>query len=211
MLLLVPRSSPYTLMMNTARSWLLLYDNVDDCDLLNEYLPPDTGSMIITTRFQNVSFGVSGTPTRIQLEKFSPEDSLNLFNGLRLLRHPQADVENEKEQTKELLELIDGLALGIKQMAFYISSKKMKIFKFQEQYNKMAKYILEHKTPSTSHTLGTLWSVQFEGIWGSNASKLLGLLSLCGPENIPRELFELDEPLQDSKARWTEFCGNDTE
>jgi hypothetical protein len=81
--------------------------------------------------------------------KFSPEDSLNLFNGLRLLRHPQADVENEKGQTKELLELIDGLALGIKQMASYISSKKMKISKFQEQYNKMAKYILEHKTPST--------------------------------------------------------------
>jgi hypothetical protein len=68
MLLLVPRSSPYTLMMNTARSWLLIYDNVDDCDLLNEYLPLDTGSMIITTRFQNVSFGVSGTQTRIQLK-----------------------------------------------------------------------------------------------------------------------------------------------
>jgi len=179
---------------------------VDDYHLLNEYLPPDSGSMIITTRFQNVSYSVHGTPTRIQLEKFSPEDSLLLFNNLRLDRHPQADTIGEQEQTRELLELLDGLALGIKQTASYIASKKWTIYKFQEQYNKMAKYILEYPSSSAPHTLATCWSIQFDDIQGSNASKLLGFLSLCAPDNIPCELFELAEPLEEGDDSLAAFC-----
>ena len=190
---------------------MLIYDNVDDYKLLDEYLPPDTGCTIITTRFQHVSFAIQSTPTRIQLGKFSPEDSLSLFNSLRVLRHPQADIDNEKEETKELLDLIDGLALGIKQMAFYIASKKLTIKQFQQKYNKMARYVLEHQSISTSHTLGTLWGVQFEDIRDSNSSKLLGILSLCGPENIPLELFELEEPMEDVAAAWADLCENEAE
>ena len=187
-----------------AKSWLLIYDNVEDYSLLSEYLPPEKGSMIITTRYQWLYYEVSGTSARIELEKLSPDDSLVLFNCLRTHRHPQADTKGEEEDTRELLDQIDGLVLGIKQMAYYISSKRLTVVRFREKYDKMAKYILDHKAPSAWHTLGTLWSVQFKDIEQTPSANLLGLLSLCYPDKIPLELFDVDDALAESS--FVAFC-----
>ncbi|KIX07673.1 uncharacterized protein Z518_02327 [Rhinocladiella mackenziei CBS 650.93] len=192
----------------TSRKWLLIYDNVDDEKILRNYLPPDAGTMIITTRYQSVSFAVNDPNiTRLQLEKFNPEDSLRLFNHLRVIRDPTADINGEIAETKELLEEVDGLALGIKQMACYIAKKRLTIPLFREKYTKMAKSIINSKAEGVHHALGTLWRVQFLDIQDTSASKLLGLLSLCAPNDIPRELFEVGEALE--TANLAAFCDDE--
>ncbi|KAJ4302826.1 hypothetical protein N0V90_001717 [Kalmusia sp. IMI 367209] len=191
----------------TKRSWLLIYDNVDDSVVLDEYLPPETGSLIITTRYKALGFGLSISPKLIELTHLSEKDSLELFNKYRLMRDPNANVRGEKAETEELLEHIDFLTLGVKQMASYVGSKKLKIKDFKKKYDITAKNILDHQAPSTTHTLGTLWNVQFEDTKKSEdsfASDLLGLLSLCHADAIPHQLFELDDPLNDGNVAG--FC-----
>jgi hypothetical protein len=208
----VVKARSWTLTASIERNWLLIYDNVQDFNLLNEYLPPETGSMIVTSRFDASSHGMAGRPARVRLQKFNPEQALQLFNNLRLSRDPTCDTQSEEEETIELLESIDGLALGIKQMAFYIASKRLTISKYREQYSKMARYILDRKiSPEERHSLGTLWSVHFHDIQDSGASKLLGMLSLAGPDNFPIELLQFEEEWADGISKWAEFCADPEE
>ncbi|KAI0110861.1 P-loop containing nucleoside triphosphate hydrolase protein [Nemania sp. FL0031] len=192
-------------MDKTKKTWLLIYDNVHDFDLLDEYLPPNnTGSMIITSRFEAPSYIAGVNTTHIQLQKFDSAESLELFNNLRLSRDPTCNIDTEHEQIQELLESVDGLALGIKQTAFYIASNKLSITGYQEQYSQMAKYILDRKSDSEErHSLGTLWNIQFQDIHSSSASKLLAILSLAHPDDFPTELLECDEH---EVGDWASFC-----
>ncbi len=168
--------------------------------------------MIVTSRFDASSHGIAGPPARIRLQKFDPEQALQLFNILRLSRDQTCNINREDELAKELLESIDGLALGIKQMAFYIASKHLTISKYLGQYSKMARYILDRKSgPEERHSLGTLWNIHFENIQNSNASKLLGILSLAGPDNFPTELLQLEEEWSDGQASWASFCADPEE
>ena len=192
--------------------WLLIYDNVEDEKILRDYRPPDAGTIIVTTRYQSVSFAVNDpNVTRIQLENLKPEDSLRLFQDLRRLRDPTADTDGEVDETKELLEEIDGLALGIKQMASYIAKKRLTIPQFREKYTKMAKYIINSKVEGVHHTLGTLWRIQFLDIKENSkeASTLLGLLSFCAPYFIPRALFEPSRALETPNV--ASFCEDEGE
>ncbi|KAK3345809.1 hypothetical protein B0T25DRAFT_460837 [Lasiosphaeria hispida] len=191
------------------RSWLLIYDNVSDFSLLKEYFPPDTarGSVMVTTRFFSRLARVPGHMTPIELSKFDPDMSLRFFNSIRTARDPTCDIDKEVEETREVLETIDGLALGIKQMAYYITKKRFTISMFQEKYSTTARYILTCNPPEDTDSLASLWSLQFQDIKDTNSFKLLGMLALAHAEDIPRDLFELDEPLEgDSIADWTSFC-----
>lgn len=187
----------------------MIYDNVNDFHLLNEYFPPETGSMIITSRFYSLFYDIPDHAALISLQKFGPDDSLHLFNQYR--KSKDNDTTADLDKTKELLESIDGLALGIKQMAYYITSKCLSISKFLDQYNKMAKYVLNRPTSGDRHSLGTLWNVQFEDIKQTNTAKLLGILSMAGADGFPRELLELDETPDEESAGWVEFCADPEE
>ncbi|RSL87980.1 hypothetical protein CEP52_015361 [Fusarium oligoseptatum] len=194
---------------NTSKRWLMIYDNVNDFRLLDEFCPPETGSMIVTSRFYSVSYAfLDDDATRISLQKFGLDDSLHLFNRYRKLRDPDNDTTADLNETKELLESIDGLALGIKQMAFYIVSKGLSVSEFLDEYNGMAKYVLNRQAPDDRHSLGTLWNMQFEDIKQTNAAKLLGILSMAGPDGFPRELLKLDDPPDEEVAGWVEFCAD---
>ncbi|RSM18563.1 hypothetical protein CDV31_002699 [Fusarium ambrosium] len=192
----------------TSKRWLMIYDNVDDFRLLKEYLPPRSGSMIVTSRFYSLSYTIPCHATRISLQKFGLDDSLHLFNRYRKFRDPDNDTTADFNETKELLASLDGLALGIKQMAFYIASKGLSVSKFLDQYDRMAKSVLNRGTPDDRHSLGTLWNMQFEDIKQTNAAKLLGILSMAGADGFPRELLELNEPPDEEAAGWLEFCAD---
>lgn len=73
----------------------------------------------------------------------------------------------------------------------------------------MTGYILGRKSdPVEKHSLGTLWNIHFQDIHGSNASKLLGILSLAHPDAFPVELLEHQENEIDS---WASFCADPEE
>lgn len=193
---------------------MVIYDNVNDFRILNEYLPPEKGAMIVTTRFYATSFGlkISTVPVRIALPKLAPEEARQLFNSVRKLRDPRCNPDKEGNTTTDVLESIDGLALGVKQMASYIGTKRMTMSTFIEQYRNMFKYILGRAAPDDNHSLGTLWSVQFEAIRRSNAAKLLGILAISGPNSFPTDLLQLEaSPSSTGGPDWVGFLDDPSE
>lgn len=88
--------------------------------------------MIVTTRFDMSSHSLEGNVSQIRLEYLEDGDSLELFNRVWGSVRPGCPSGSEEDKTKELLESIGGLALGIKQMAFFIARKNWSISKFRQ-------------------------------------------------------------------------------
>jgi tetratricopeptide (TPR) repeat protein len=194
-----------------SQRWLFIYDNVTDFDFLNEFLPTEGGCMIVTTRFDTYSHSLEGNVSRIRLNTLGDDDSLELFNRIRSSAPRFSKDEEEKDgETKELLESIGGLALGIKQMAFFIGNRNLKISYFRRCYigdyskkNDGVKLaFMEKKHPKEAHSLRALWDVQFQHIAGTDAAKLLGMLSLASSAGFPRVLLELEQDLTEEEAAW---------
>ena len=113
-----------------------------------------------------------------------------------------------KKKRQRLVHQLDGLVLGIKQVATYIGQSQWTIRKYWEKYNIMAQEILRHQTAATSQTLDTAWNVEFEDLQRNNpdAIKLLSIVCLIHPDNIPIELFVADDDEQDVVEAAYEIC-----
>jgi hypothetical protein len=180
---------------------------VERIDTLSEFLPHGRGSVIITTRAPNLAKDIKDART-FDLGKLTPEQSLTAFNRFRSTFDVNADLEAEKEDTKLLVHQLDGLALGIKQVATYIGRSQWTIKKYWEKYNIMAQEILKHETAATPHTLDTAWNVEFEDLQKKkpDAIKLLSIMCLLNPDNIPIELFVAEDDEEDFVEPAYEVC-----
>jgi len=120
-----------------------------------------------------------------------------MFEGLCEMYEPGRDRKEERPQIKTLLLELDGLALGIEQIAAYISYRQETIETFLQQYDRDAKRIYANTQGSLAEqSLATVWEVQFEKIRGTHAATVLGILSLLAPESIPISLF-IPDPNED--------------
>lgn len=154
-----------------------------------------------------------GVRKALELDPLDANDSLELFEEIRLLYQPCANLLEEREATRILLTSLGGLALAIEQIAAYIAFRALTIEQFQSKYRRMAKQI-HGKNDATNEALGgwtlaTVWSIHFETIQETNAAKLLGLMSLMSAEGIPIETFL---PEDTSALRpFTDFCKDEAE
>jgi len=180
------------------KKWLLVYDNVDEMEILRPYLP-SSGPILITTRYKSEALRAPGaTVKRLELETFKLEDAAKVFNTLMLSKKPDAVVD--KENTAILLKSIDGLALGIEQMVAYICFRDYTVQEFLEQYQKTTLQVGILKrgdgmAPISQHTLATVWEMHFQHISTTDARTLLGILSMLSPNHIPLKLFLPKEEL----------------
>ena len=197
------------LQIRLARSWLLIYDNVDDFSLLKNYYPLENtkGFVIVTTRFLFRSIHILGRTILVGIKKFDPVTSLQLFN-IRKTHDAKCDAGGEVGDTQDVLGALDGLALGIKQIAHYIGQNSLRISAFQEEYSMTPHSILEHDMSGSTATesIASLWSSQFETAEDTNmnAFKLLAMLSLAHADNIPLELFQLGELKKEDSTSTTD-------
>lgn len=200
---------------SVAKTWLLIFDNVDDIEIVGPFLPMQ-GNIIITTRYKEQAMKVPGHSMRLELDKFTDLEAREVFNTFRLQYNTQPeppDLNADEESIKVLLKLLDGHALGIEQMAAYIQYRNISTKQFLSQYEKKSMSRRIHKSKdgmASPHSLATLWGIQFEGISGTTASKLLGLLSLLSPSGIPMDLFVVDEDLQ-LETPYNELCKDEAE
>ena len=162
-------------------------------ETLAEFLPHGCGSIIITTRSKFLAKEIDAHA--FELTKFDSDQSLAAFNKFRCRFDEKADPAEEKEDTERLVRQLDGLALGIKQIATYIGTCQWTIRTYLEKYNIMAPEILKHETDATRGTLDTAWNVEVEDLQTKNpdAIKLLNILCLLNPDNIPIELLISDD------------------
>ena len=205
-------SNDFTTKASTAKKWLLIYDNVEEFKLLDQYLPPCPGSVLITTRMKWIAFRIGGKNDMLELGTFGDDDATALFKNLKDHGKKRDTSPDEQEALVTLLGHLGGLALAIQQMAVYISYRGLTIREFLGKYDKMAPNI--HKkgdgSPASS-TLSTCWELSFAAIREKHpfANNLLGIISICSPDVIHLDLFAVKD--REATTDLTELCHDESE
>jgi tetratricopeptide (TPR) repeat protein len=165
---------------------LVIFDDVNDLENFNEYLPTfKRFRILITTRLRNIDTNIE----EISLDVLSPEEALELLiNLVEFNKENINKVNKELETAKELCEWLGYLPLGIELVGRYIA-KKPPHFKIAKMLEELKKQRLQQeginpkqKTLSTAQ-LGV--KAAFELSWlelNEQTQKLAALLSLFAAE-----------------------------
>ncbi|KAK1245170.1 hypothetical protein MKX08_004799 [Trichoderma sp. CBMAI-0020] len=188
------------LKLNSGR-WLIIWDNVETYVSVAQHLKDLTwnsksASMLITTRYpKELAFFRSRGGT-LNLAKFSLADSKELFlKSLGPDYHHITDNPEELKAAEMLLRKVDGLAIGICTIATRIASQSQSIQTFLKRYHKGELGSAKGELADYDLTLETIWSESFDILEKEErrgqiySFRLLGILSFCSPDSIPRELF----------------------
>ncbi|KAM7209952.1 CDC6, Cdc6-related protein, partial [Rhypophila decipiens] len=124
----------------SARKWLLIYDDADDASLgaskqpsqlvttLLDFIPQsDHGYIIFTTASSNTA-EVLAPENTMQLDKLAAETASQILRS----HLTNSSVANEEQEAKHLLEKLSCLPLAITQAAAYIKHNKISIRRYLE-------------------------------------------------------------------------------
>lgn len=178
----------------TETRWLLILDNVDDLEVLSEFLPTrGIGDVLLTTRLQAL-----GTIARgIDVTSMGPDEGL-LFLLRRTQRlAPGASLHEvdpvEQAEAAQIVQELDGLPLALDQAGAYIEETQCGFAAYRELYKTRRKELLQHRGPfpiTHPQSVAATWSLSFHRIEQNNpaAADLLRLLAFLHPEAIPEEI-----------------------
>jgi hypothetical protein len=173
-------------------SWLLIYDGVQDPDILNDYWPYDgPGSVLITSR-NPFSWAKS-----LPLKPFTSDEAIAFL--LKLTSRKISDVE--RKSVTSVSTRLGGLPLALTQMASIIMTKQLSFSQFLDSYNEresqreLLQFQTDLKSQSYAHTVASVWA--FENL--KHGRRLLNVLSMIDPDGIPERLLtstmnEIDLP-----------------
>jgi len=161
--------------------WLIIFDNVEDPELLHANWPTGQGHSLVTTRNHVLAFHPADSGLEVQ--PFSSQEGAEFLNHLLSRDVDYSTSNDDLTSAIQLSNSLGGHALAIAQMAGLIHRRSWSITEFLHKYKKNSDKILRHGT------LDTLWRLPFQSLSGS-ASNILGIICLLNPDAIPQELFE---------------------
>lgn len=173
--------------------WLLLLDNVEDLDMIREFLPESsTGHVLLTTR----GYTMSGKAQRIKLEPMEPQEgSLLLLRRADIIaRNSNLDsaLEVDRTQAEEIVQVMDGLPLGLDQAGAYIEETACGLSGYTELFHTHQKELLKRADTlfSAHEPVATTWDLSFKKVQAQNAAAadLLRLCAFLYPDAIPEEI-----------------------
>lgn len=178
-------------------SWLLIFDNMEDLELLHAFLPDtNQGHILITTCSQII--GTLGIP--LDLPKLDrAESALLLLRRARLLT-PNAPLEaapaSVRSQANALVDLFDGLPLALDQAGAYIEETACSLADYLERYASHRSVLLSSRgTVSSNHPASVLATLSLAFAQLEHASpEAADLLRLCAflhAEAIPEAFLTL--------------------
>ncbi|KAH9433926.1 hypothetical protein MCOR02_005961 [Pyricularia oryzae] len=172
--------------LNTCgKNFLLVFDNVDDVEILEQIWPASShASVIITTRSPSVASRRSKKILR--LECFALEPATEMIYALSGKRPSQ---EYDVTAAVELCELLGGLPLAMEQVAAFIRDRD---FLFSEVLPKLKKsaekvFARTQAIDAYEHTVSTVWNLSLEQL--SEQAKILhNVLAFFDPDHISEHL-----------------------
>lgn len=180
-------------------TWLIVFDNVDDPDVLDDYWPKgSSGAVLITSRDSLIKNYIYSANSGMSLPPFTDEEANSLL--LKLTGREQ-DAE-DGSQSIAVAKALGGYPLAITQLAPVIARNHYGFQEFLEMYekDKTRRQLLDEQTTTRSeyrHTLATVWASEDL----QKGAPLLEVLSLLDPDGIPEYI------LHDNKAvsGWLEY------
>ena len=185
----------------THRRWLVIWDNVEDLELLRRFLPPTRqGAHLLTTRLQALGTLAHG----LDLSPMEREEStLFLLRRAKLL--PQGAGRKQVSQlavsspaayaaAATLVELMGGLPLALDQAGAYLEETQCGLPAYLELFRERRAVLLQQRgesaqehpaSVSTTFRLALAATIQRH----SAVEDLLRVCALLQPDAIPEELF----------------------
>lgn len=194
----------------TVQRWLLVFNNVDDSNVLNGRWPNiGSGSVLVTTRNAKPFFTMS--KSKIEVKAFSDSEGPQCLISLT----GREDVRSKEElaAAKLLNELLGGHALGISQIAALIRSRTISIQEAAELYQNYAHALHDVEAQpaidgDSTVDLTTLWALQFNALKPDSRS-LMAVMAYISPDRINDTIFNLKNKIISPKAKKAlRFCMN---
>lgn len=186
------------------RKWLLIFDNVQEPDVVKRFLPQcEGGHVIITSR--NPNWG--SVANRREVEVFKPKEAVEFI----LKRTSQ----NDKSSAKSLAEETGHLPLALEQAGAYIEETGISLSDYLIRYEKHRKTALERGKPADyPDTVATTWEMSFQAVKEKSpaSADFLNACAFLAPDDIPKSLIlgdskDLPEPLASFTADEFAFDG----
>lgn len=176
---------------DSEATWLVIFNNADNLELLQSYWPVgSSGSILITTRDPFARRGRAGK----DLESFSTTDAAAL---LLMKLSAFQDSPQSKQTSIALATRLGGLPLAIVQIAALVDRLDMTIQEFLDFYEKQVTIInLAQKQPEFlqdryRHSLLTVWALEY---LEPSTTILLRIMSFLNPDRIQESLFTHNLP-----------------
>ena len=172
--------------------WLLIFDNVEDFEVVKTFLPEKgNGSVLLTTRLQ--AFGTH--IRKVPLNTLTLEEGITFFQerlgegedpGRKILSEP------ERQDAAELATLLGGLPLALEQAAAYIEEYRCSLAEYVTRYNQQRATLLQQNRLDPNDyraSVATTWLISFQRVEEANpdAVLLLRLLAFLHPDAIPED------------------------
>ncbi|ORX98663.1 hypothetical protein BCR34DRAFT_523570 [Clohesyomyces aquaticus] len=162
-------------------SWLLVFDNADNPDLLQDYIPIfGRGSILITTREPNGKNFHASDPVVIHLDPFNDDDSTAFLSHL-------TRAHKQQRQRDEIATLLGGLPLALAQMAGVMKKQYLDYSEFLEMYEDITERADIHEMDigmprqTARGTVSSIWAI---GTLSPPTRNLLEIFSFLDPDRI---------------------------
>ncbi len=184
--------------LKETSEWLLIYDNVEKFTDIQKYFPYDpeswgTGKIILTSRDHNLENNNYINHT-IQIKELNARERLILFNNIMRI----GNVHHSQVKSKKFLDNIPPFPLDISTAAYYLKATNVTLegyLKHLINYNQEFAATQEHILKEASDYTKTRYSIITLSLkkiidTQKNFEKLLLLISLLDPKNIPKSLLD---------------------
>jgi hypothetical protein len=167
-------------------TWLIVFDNADDPDILYDWLPDQgPGCILVTSKYPCIKEATYRFEKGYEVEPFSPTLGGNMLISLSGREKEQ----DSSEASARIVKALGGVPFAISQMSGIIRQKHLTLKEFEGWYEEDSKHLHGLKVttgPSNyRHTIATAWTVEQ---LSAPALALLQVLSLLDPDRIPEEV-----------------------
>ncbi|HTK08855.1 MAG TPA: tetratricopeptide repeat protein [Ktedonobacteraceae bacterium] len=177
-----------------TQPWLLIFDNADDLDLVQPYLPHQgNGHMLLTTR----ASAVGALASSIEV------DLMGILEGTYLLlRRARRFSAESPEMMDDAINLVIALAqfpLAIDQAGAYIEETGCTLRDYLQLYQTHRHALLARRGRQATgypESVATTWSLSFKRVEEQNpaATEFLRICAFLAPDHIPEELLTKGAP-----------------
>ncbi|KAK5451987.1 hypothetical protein LTS15_007710 [Exophiala xenobiotica] len=174
---------------STEATWLIIFDNADDPDLVADYVQNlGNGALLVTTRDPDAKDLFPSSTKDILVDSLSPQEGAALLRTLTASARRKPD----KHRSLDISEQLDGFPLAITQMAFYIRNKRLDYTEFLDTYadTKVHEQLHEHvPTQQRKTARGSIASIWAFDELSDGAKYLLEVLTFMDADGIQESLF----------------------